>query len=112
MKLMGINGSVRENSVDAKMATWIQDVLSKDSELQLDMVNLKEVDLPFLMKRSAQAPTTACTKTPKVLLGQSGSAKPMRTCPLRQSTTTTLLPCLKMLLTGWTLSGISNLAAL
>lgn len=47
MRLMVINGSVRKNSVGEKMATWVEEVLSQDSELQLDMVDLKEVDLPF-----------------------------------------------------------------
>lgn len=44
---MVINGSVRKNSVGEKMATWIQEVLANNKDLVLDMVDLREVDLPF-----------------------------------------------------------------
>lgn len=47
MKLMVINGSVRQGRMADNIQAWAQEILSQDSELELDFVDLKEVDLPF-----------------------------------------------------------------
>ncbi len=47
MKLMVINGSVRKGRMADKIVGWVSEILSKDSELELDIVDLAEVDLPF-----------------------------------------------------------------
>ena len=47
MKLMVINSSVRQGSASKPIEEWIVDVLKDDKDLELDVVDLKEVDLPF-----------------------------------------------------------------
>ena len=47
MKLMVINGSVRQGRASDKVQSWAVDILKADPELELDVVDLKEVDLPF-----------------------------------------------------------------
>ncbi len=47
MKLMIINGSVREGRVADKVVTWALDILKQDTELELEVVDLRQVDLPF-----------------------------------------------------------------
>ena len=47
MKLMIVNGSVRESRRADQIMAWALSVLEKDSELEIDIVDLKEVDLPF-----------------------------------------------------------------
>ncbi len=47
MKLMIINGSVREGRVSETIQKWAVEVLKQDSELELDIVDLKELGLPF-----------------------------------------------------------------
>lgn len=47
MKLMLINGSVREGRVSDKVQAWALGVLKQDNDLDIDVADLKEVDLPF-----------------------------------------------------------------
>ena len=47
MKLMIINGSVREGRMSEKVQNWVLEILKQDPDLELDVVDLKEVDLPF-----------------------------------------------------------------
>ena len=47
MRLMVINGSVREGRKADSVIDWIQEVLGKQPNLELDIVDLIEVDLPF-----------------------------------------------------------------
>lgn len=47
MKLMLINGSVREGRASDKIQDWVLDVLKNESDLEIDVADLKEVDLPF-----------------------------------------------------------------
>ncbi len=44
---MIINGSVREGRKADKVQTWAVEVLKQNPELELDIADLKEVDLPF-----------------------------------------------------------------
>lgn len=48
MRLMVINSSVRKGQVGEKIQAWTQEVLKDDAELELDIVDLREVDLPLL----------------------------------------------------------------
>lgn len=65
MKLMVINGSVRKNSVGEKMAEWIQEVLATNRDLQLDMVDLREVDLPFFNESTIPGANGGAYENPK-----------------------------------------------
>lgn len=47
MKLMIINGSVREGRRSDTIQAWVLDILRQDSELEIDFVDLKELNLPF-----------------------------------------------------------------
>lgn len=47
MKLMIVNGSVREGRRSDTVQAWVTSILEQDPELELDNVDLKEVDLPF-----------------------------------------------------------------
>lgn len=47
MKLMIINGSVREGRMSDKIQAWALEILEQDKDLDVDIVDLKEVDLPF-----------------------------------------------------------------
>lgn len=47
MKLMIINGSARVGRASDKIQEWATDILHDDKELVLDIVDLKEIDLPF-----------------------------------------------------------------
>ncbi len=47
MKLMIINGSVREGRKSDTVQNWALPILQNDPSLELDIVDLKEVDLPF-----------------------------------------------------------------
>lgn len=47
MRLMIINGSVREGRMSDKILNWAVELLKDDADLELDIVDLKEVDLPF-----------------------------------------------------------------
>ena len=47
MKLMVINSSVRQGSASTPIQKWIVDTLKADQDIELDVVDLKEVDLPF-----------------------------------------------------------------
>lgn len=47
MKIMVMNGSVREGRRADKVQAWVASVLGQNPELELDVVDLKEVDLPF-----------------------------------------------------------------
>ena len=47
MRLMVINGSVRQGRMSDNMQAWAKEILGQDEELELDFVDLKEVDLPF-----------------------------------------------------------------
>ncbi len=47
MKLMIIIGSVREGRAADKVATWVMSQLRQDADLDIDLADLKEVDLPF-----------------------------------------------------------------
>jgi NAD(P)H-dependent FMN reductase len=51
MKLMVINGSVRDGRVSEKIEAWAKEILSLDDELELDMVDLRQVDLPFFNEK-------------------------------------------------------------
>lgn len=48
MRLMVINSSVRKGQVGEKLQSWVQELLQNDAELELDLVDLREVNLPFL----------------------------------------------------------------
>lgn len=48
MKLMVINSSVRTSQVGEKIQAWAAEILGEDKELELDLVDLREVDLPLL----------------------------------------------------------------
>jgi NAD(P)H-dependent FMN reductase len=41
-------GSTRPTRITAGIATWIRDELSKDSELHYELLDLAEIELPFL----------------------------------------------------------------
>ncbi len=56
MKLMIINGSVRQGRMADNMVVWAKSILEQDNELELDFVDLKEVDLPFFDE--AKVPST------------------------------------------------------
>lgn len=47
MKVMLIVGSVREGRVADKVANWALGQLSKDSDLEVDVADLKDIPLPF-----------------------------------------------------------------
>lgn len=47
MKLMVIVGSVREGRIADKVANWALGQLSQDSELEIDVADLKDIPLPF-----------------------------------------------------------------
>lgn len=47
MKLMIINGSVREARRADTILAWATEILKPDTELEFDVVDLKQVDLPF-----------------------------------------------------------------
>src|SRR4051794_1363437 len=47
MKLMIIIGSVREGRMADKVKDWAVGILQQDADLQLDIADLKEIDLPF-----------------------------------------------------------------
>lgn len=57
MKLMVINGSVREGRRADVIQNWAVEILEQDPELELDIVDLKEVDLPFF--NEAVTPSSA-----------------------------------------------------
>jgi NAD(P)H-dependent FMN reductase len=47
MKLMIVNGSARVGRASDKIQDWVVDILKEDADLELDIVDLKEVNLPF-----------------------------------------------------------------
>jgi NAD(P)H-dependent FMN reductase len=63
MKLMVINGSVREGRAADKILEWALPVLQADTELELDVVDLKELDLPFYDE--PKLPVAGSYKNPK-----------------------------------------------
>lgn len=65
MKLMIINGSVREGRMADKVQNWVMEVLSQDSGLELDVVDLKEVDLPFYNEATPPIMAKGQYKNPK-----------------------------------------------
>lgn len=47
MKLLILNGSVREGRRSEAIQNWVLDNLRQDSELEIDFVDVKELNLPF-----------------------------------------------------------------
>lgn len=47
MKLMIINGSVREGRMSDHVQKWVLEILQPNIELDLDIADLKEINLPF-----------------------------------------------------------------
>ncbi len=47
MRVMVIIGSVREGRRAEMVANWVVGQLKQDSELEIDLADLKEIDLPF-----------------------------------------------------------------
>lgn len=62
---MIINGSVREGRSSDKVQNWAIDVLKQDPELELDVVDLKEVDLPFYDESITPSMPNVQYKNPK-----------------------------------------------
>lgn len=48
MKLMVINSSVRKGQVGEKLQSWVASILADNPSIELDLVDLREVDLPLL----------------------------------------------------------------
>jgi NAD(P)H-dependent FMN reductase len=65
MKLMVINGSVRESRAADRILDWALPVLQSDPELELDVVDLKEVDLPFFDEAVIPSANKGEYKNPK-----------------------------------------------
>lgn len=65
MKLMLINGSVREGRRADTVQAWAVHVLRQDPELELDVVDLKEVDLPFFDEAVTPDEANGQFKNPK-----------------------------------------------
>lgn len=65
MKLMVINGSVRESRAADRVLDWALPVLQSDPDLELDVVDLKEVDLPFFNEARLPSATEGDYLNPK-----------------------------------------------
>ena len=65
MKLMLINGSVREGRRADRVMNWVAQVLGQEPDLELDIVDLKEVDLPFFDEAVSPSDNNGNYKNPK-----------------------------------------------
>lgn len=65
MKLMVINGSVREGRVSEKVQAWISEILQGEADLEVDVVDLKEVVLPFYDEPTPPSVPGFAYKNPK-----------------------------------------------
>lgn len=65
MKLMILNGSVREGRVSDKVQAWALKVLESEPDLELDFVDFREVDLPFFDEAVNPADNKGDYKNPK-----------------------------------------------
>lgn len=62
---MIINGSVREGRRADQIMAWALPVLQKDPDLEIDVVDLKEVDLPFFNERIIPSDNKGIYENPK-----------------------------------------------
>ncbi len=62
---MIINGSVREGRRADTVQAWVVGVLNQDTELMLDVVDLKELDLPFFNEALNPSDANGQFKNPK-----------------------------------------------
>lgn len=65
MKLMVINGSVRASRAADRVLDWALPVLREDPELEIDVVDLKEVDLPFFNEAIIPSSNKGIYENPK-----------------------------------------------
>jgi NAD(P)H-dependent FMN reductase len=62
-KIQLIIGSTREGRNADKFATWVQDQVAKNTDIELEVVDLKDWDLPFMT--SSVSPAVAPIDTPE-----------------------------------------------
>lgn len=65
MKLMVLNSSVRKSQVGESIQAWVTDILQNEPDLELDMVDLREVDLPLLDEEISPADNNGEYANPK-----------------------------------------------
>lgn len=65
MRLMLIIGSIREGRMADKVSNWTLEQLRADSELEIDVVDLKDLDLPFFNEEVLPMMAKGQYKNPK-----------------------------------------------
>lgn len=65
MKLMVINGSVREGRMSDLVQNWLLSLMIDDTNLEIDVVDLREVDLPFFNESITPSQAGGKYKNPK-----------------------------------------------
>lgn len=65
MKLMIVNGSVREGRRSDTIQRWVTSVLDQDSELEIAVADLKQIDLPFFDEALSPSDNKGVYKNPK-----------------------------------------------
>jgi NAD(P)H-dependent FMN reductase len=74
-KIQLIIGSTRENRVAPQVAAWVASQVAKNSDIELEVVDLKEWDLPFMNAPVAPAYAPVDTPEAKKWAAQIGKAE-------------------------------------